>query len=397
MSSSHGDSSSRHQAPPGSPRARPPFQPPAASTPTGILSTISYFTEPVAYTISGLVRRISIDEAPTPLAKALSANYNSTMPSSSGDVYHPPRRRLSPFQPPPLTPLSLHGYRDTTSPRARLLHRAVAEEVRLLTPPRLQLTERWNLIYSLEQHGSTLSTLYALCDAHRGKRGGFVLVVRDGRAGVFGAYLSEAPRPQPSYYGSGECFLWKASILPKSSLASSTNLLPDLEGLDLSGLPPPPSADTTHLDARITTIAATSALSRRNSGADAVRDGSIEAASASSASNAQQHQQQQDRNRNQDPHPPSSPTTSDRIRFKAFPYSGENDFTIFCQPEYLSVGGGDGHYGLWLGRNLSEGVSATCPTFGNEPLSEEDGVGSGKGAGKGRFEVLGVEVWGIGV
>jgi hypothetical protein len=315
------------------------------------------------------------------------------MPSSSGDVYHPPRRRLSPFQPPPLTPLSLHGYRDTTSSRARLLHRAVAEEIRLLTPPRLQLTERWNLIYSLEQHGSTLSTLYSLCDAHRGKRGGFVLVVRDGRDGIFGAYLSEAPRPQASYYGSGECFLWKASILPKSSLTSSTNLLPDL-GFDLSSLPPPPSADTTHLDARITTIAATSALSRKNSSAEVVRNGSI--SSSSSASNQQQQQQQQrnqNQNQNQDP---SSPTTSDRIRFKAFPYSGENDFTIFCQSEYLSVGGGDGHYGLWLGRNLSEGVSATCPTFGNEPLSEEDGVG-GKGAGKGRFEVLGVEVWGIGV
>jgi hypothetical protein len=74
------------------------------------------------------------------------------------------------------------------------------------------------------------------------------------------------------------------------------------------------------------------------------------------------------------------------IRFKAFPYTGENDFSILCQHEYLSVGGGDGHYGLWLDQNLSNGVSDTCPTFGNEGLSEE---GS-------KFEVLGVEVWYIG-
>lgn len=46
----------------------------------------------------------------------------------------------------------------------------------------------------------------------------------------------------------------------------------------------------------------------------------------------------------------------------------------------------DGHYGLWLDDNLENGVSSTCPTFGNEPLSDE---GS-------KFEVLGVELWYIG-
>lgn len=82
----------------------------------------------------------------------------------------------------------------------------------------------------------------------------------------------------------------------------------------------------------------------------------------------------------------SGAATPDRIRFKAFPYTGENDFTMFCQPEYLSVGGGDGHYGLWLDDNLNHGVSETCPTFGNEGLSDE---GS-------KFDVLGVEIWHIG-
>lgn len=56
---------------------------------------------------------------------------------------------------------------------------------------------------------------------------------------------------------------------------------------------------------------------------------------------------------------------------------------IFCEPHYLSVGGGDGHYGLWLDDTLDNGISETCPTFGNEPLSDE---------GK-KFDVLGVEVW----
>ena len=79
-------------------------------------------------------------------------------------------------------------------------------------------------------------------------------------------------------------------------------------------------------------------------------------------------------------------STPDRIRFKAFPYTGENDFSIFCQHEYLSVGAGDGHYGLWIDGYLNKGVSQTCPTYGNEPLSD-DGT---------KFDILGVEVWYIG-
>lgn len=74
------------------------------------------------------------------------------------------------------------------------------------------------------------------------------------------------------------------------------------------------------------------------------------------------------------------------IRFKAFPYSGENDFYIYCEPHELSVGGGDGHYGLWLNDSLEKGVSSRCLTFGNEPLSDEGE----------KFGVLGVEMWLIG-
>jgi len=197
----------------------------------------------------------------------------------------------------------------------------------------------------MDQNGSTLSTLYGLCEPYRGKRGGFVLVVRDGERGIFGAYLTDPPRPQAHYYGSGECFLWRAIKLPA---------LPDL-----SSLPPPPSEDTTHLQ-RMTTIG----VARNDSSA------SLASLNVPNGLNGRK----------------SGATTPDRIRFKAFPYTGENDFTMFCQPEYLSIGGGDGHYGLWLDDNLNHGVSETCPTFGNERLSDE-------GA---KFDVLGVEIWHVG-
>lgn len=71
-----------------------------------------------------------------------------------------------------------------TPESAQLLTKTLAEEIRLLVPPRLQLVEEWNLIYSLEEHGVSLGTLYKKCEDLRGVRNGFVLVVKDGDGGV---------------------------------------------------------------------------------------------------------------------------------------------------------------------------------------------------------------------
>ena len=54
---------------------------------------------------------------------------------------------------------------------------------------------------------------------------------------------------------------------------------------------------------------------------------------------------------------------------------------MLCDPNFLSVGGGDGHYGLWLDDTMERGISSSCPTFGNEPLSEEGEKFEGKGHG----------------
>ncbi|KAF2018325.1 TLD-domain-containing protein [Aaosphaeria arxii CBS 175.79] len=332
----------------------------STSTPTSNSTrSSSYFTYPVSYAVSGLLRRLttpsdednnpsnnknnnrkSIGQTAASGITSLSQSIQSILSTDDNmdGVYTPPRRNHSPFQPPPLTPLTLKGWRRSTTQSARLLTKALAEEIRLLVPPRLQLVDDWSLIYSLEQNGVSLATLYEKCDDYRGKRGGFVLVIRDGEGGVFGAYLSDAPHPSPHFFGNGECFLWRAHVLPT---------LPDL-----SNLPPPPSADTTNAQ-RMTTVAAPKNTLSPPSSAHGSRSGT---------------------------------STPERIRFKAFPYSGVNDYMIFCEHGFLSVGGGDGHYGLWLDDNLENGVSCPCPTFGNEPLSDE---------GK-KFEVLGVELWYLG-
>lgn len=338
----------------------PASSPPPTRSPPSQRSTpnrsSSYFTYPVSYAVSGIMRRLNTDTSPRSDAthtanshhhgsSSLSQSFASLVSSSTSDmdsVYQPSYRTASPFQPPPLTPLTLRGYREGMREKGKLLSTALAEEIRLLFPPRLQLVDEWTLAYSLEQNGVSLGTLYKQSEDYRGKRGGFVLVVRDGGGGVFGAYLSDAPHPSTSFYGNGECFLWRAHVLSS---------LPDLA----ANLPPPPSEDTTNA-VRMTTI------SSPNRNGDALAP----------PQNGQANR--------------SGTSSPERIRFKAFPYSGVNDYMIFCEHSYLSVGGGDGHYGLWLDDNLETGVSDTCPTFGNEPLSDD---------GK-KFHVLGVELWYIG-
>ncbi|WEW59916.1 oxidation resistance protein 1 [Emydomyces testavorans] len=369
-------------------QAKPPSPPSAAS----------YFTYPVAHVVSGLYRRLT-EPTPepsqfhTPPARNTTSTTTVTghMSASTSDLIFTPRRTASPFQPPPLTPLSL---RASPAPSHQLLTRALAEEIRLLVPPRLQLVDTWVLAYSLDRDGSSLSTLYEKgrgCAA-RSQRAGYVLVVKNVSAGshqnsgsvggmnggggvgagsgsgsgsgsgngngngggggsLFGAYLTDAPHPSSHYYGTGECFLWRASTLASTPLlhvgSNGRERVPGdgskgQEMLDMAGLPPPPSADTTNLHGRSTTFKG-----------DRTRSGT---------------------------------STPDRIRFKAFPYSGVNDYMIFCETGFLSVGGGDGHYGLWLDDSFEKGVSSPCLTFGNEPLCDEGT----------KFEVLNVELWYIG-
>lgn len=339
-------------------------------------SSAAYLAYPVKHVMSSLYRRMT--EPPEhPVNKLLDAPVASNTSSYGG--WTPPKRHASPFQPPPLTPLSLQHTLASTAATSLLLTRSLAEEIRLLLPPRLQLLDHWKLAYSLEVHGSSLRSLYQACAdvSLNTQRSGYVLVVKDGsgNGSTFGAYLTDAPKPSQGYFGTGECFLWRAAILPSlrnlattaanghfsarngSDLAAEP-LSPEL--LQQAGLPPPPSADTDNLG-RITTVR-----------------GEKRSTKPKAASKKDLLQLPDDI--------PSGASTPDRIRFKAFPYSGVNDFMIYCETSMLSVGGGDGHYGLWLDDQLDTGISETCLTFGNEPLSEE---------GR-KFEVLGVEVWYVG-
>ncbi|KZT67811.1 TLD-domain-containing protein [Daedalea quercina L-15889] len=182
----------------------------------------------------------------------------------------------------------LVGRKEMTTP---VLSVELADMLRPQFPALARLPRSWTLLYSLDQHGISLNTLYRRCESHNG---GALVVMRDAGDAVFGVWMGQGIRlSKGAYYGSGESFLWR--LLPGK-------------------------------------------------------------------------------------------------RLRVYKWTGKNDYVALCEPEYLSFGGGDGHYGLYLDDTLSDGSSARCPTFENEPLCSE-GPRQGENV---RFECVGLEVWGVG-
>lgn len=83
-------------------------------------------------------------------------------------------------------------------------------------PARYRLSFKWQLVYSLDQHGISLSTMYdrmrtatsttrssAYGSSTATTAAGIVLVVKDDRGDVFGAYVNEPLREHRGYYGDG--------------------------------------------------------------------------------------------------------------------------------------------------------------------------------------------------
>jgi len=277
-------------------------------------------------------------------------------------------------------PVALKGRREDTDAVVEPWH---AARVQALLPRRLRLGKSWSLLYSLDQHGASLATLYhrvgrafdpqqrraapseawlrgsstAAQSAVMGSSSaepfhvgggvdlsdaGIVLAIRDTNNNVFGAFVNEPLHICSHYYGSGECFLWKTVQ---------------------RRLPVPPSAT----------------------------DG--------------------DASKYDDLHPD--------LAIEVYRWTGKNDYMVLSESDYLSVGGGDGRYGLWVDEKLDKGLSAKCPAFHNEVLcnaqesSATHAVDNGpkapvdllsdeveeqpKAPETGTFHCLGLEVWAVGL
>ncbi|XP_054651486.1 oxidation resistance protein 1 isoform X2 [Dunckerocampus dactyliophorus] len=67
---------------------------------------------------------------------------------------------------------------------------------------------------------------------------------------------------------------------------------------------------------------------------------------------------------------------------ECFRWTGENSFFIKGDLDSFAIGGGSGHFGLWVDENLYLGRSSPCYTFNNCSLSETDD-----------FRIMELEVW----
>ncbi|KAL4255640.1 Oxidation resistance protein 1 [Pleurotus pulmonarius] len=181
-----------------------------------------------------------------------------------------------------------------------VLSTGLADLIRPHLPALSRLSRKWNLVYSLDQHGISLNTLYDRCErlgqtktSTGTTNRGALVVVKDSGNVVFGAWMGEGIRMTKGrgYYGSGESFLWRFA----------------------------------------------------------------------------------------------------NHKLDVYKWTGKNEYVTLCESGFISFGGGDGHYGLYLDDTLFDGSSARCPTFDNDPLCSP----GPKKAGAVSFECVGLEVWSV--
>ncbi|KAG7834772.1 hypothetical protein KL919_002366 [Ogataea angusta] len=75
--------------------------------------------------------------------------------------------------------------------------------------------------------------------------------------------------------------------------------------------------------------------------------------------------------------------SGEQLRLKVFPYTSMNDYIIYSNHNFVSIGSGGGRFGLYINGDLETGATDSVETFGNEPLTTE------------KFRILGLELWKI--
>jgi len=101
-------------------------------------------------------------------------------------------------------PLKLIERLDTTIP---IINNRMAEQIRTKIPHLYKEAIKWKLLYSIDQHGLSINTLYSNIK----NAGPCVMAIKTENDEIFGAFTSEPFDPSISkrYYGSGLSFIWK--------------------------------------------------------------------------------------------------------------------------------------------------------------------------------------------
>ncbi|CAK1548397.1 unnamed protein product [Leptosia nina] len=168
----------------------------------------------------------------------------------------------------------------------------------------------WSLAFSTSQHGFSLASMYRKMQRVDSP---VLLVIQDTDNNVFGALTSCALRPSEHFYGTGESLLFSFQRVdePRSRVPSDkSDGAKDKDDLD--------EKKDENKDEKEETVAAF------------------------------------------------------KTKFKYWGWTGDNMYFIRGSNDNISIGAGDGKFGIWLDGDLYLGRTQRCTTYGNEPLTTRE-------------------------
>ncbi|XP_045510554.1 oxidation resistance protein 1 isoform X5 [Colias croceus] len=167
----------------------------------------------------------------------------------------------------------------------------------------------WSLAFSTSQHGFSLASMYRKMQRVDSP---VLLVIQDTDNNVFGALTSCALRPSEHFYGTGESLLFafqRADEPRPRALSDKGDEIKDKED------------DVTE-------------------------------------------KKDEDKVEKEEP--------EFKTKFKYWGWTGDNMYFIRGSNDNISIGAGDGKFGIWLDGDLYLGRTQRCTTYGNEPLSTRE-------------------------
>ncbi|CAH2990193.1 unnamed protein product [Chilo suppressalis] len=182
------------------------------------------------------------------------------------------------------------------------------EKICTVLPARAQ-GYMWSLAFSTSQHGFSLASMYRKMQRVDSP---VLLVIQDTDNNVFGALTSCALHPSEHFYGTGESLLFSFQRVEESRRPS-------------------------HSDDR-----------------DKEKEGKEET------------KEDATKDEKGDQLPPV------KTKFKYWGWTGENMYFIRGSSDNISIGAGDGRFGIWLDGDLYLGRTQRCTTYGNEPLTTRE-------------------------
>ncbi|XP_022126620.2 oxidation resistance protein 1 isoform X2 [Pieris rapae] len=166
----------------------------------------------------------------------------------------------------------------------------------------------WSLAFSTSQHGFSLASMYRKMQRVDSP---VLLVIQDTDNNVFGALTSCALRPSEHFYGTGESLLFSFQRIDEPQTSEKGDDIKDKD---------------------------TDVKEKKDEGKEEKEE---------------------------------SPAAF-KTKFKYWGWTGDNMYFIRGSNDNISIGAGDGKFGLWLDGDLYLGRTQRCTTYGNEPLSTRE-------------------------